>query len=142
MPKSSLIMMPNVLDQANKLPKDIKSKLFRCLSLLSEDFRHPSLQCKKIKSNTQDVYECRIDKSYRLIYDLLNRSIRCWYVGDHDLAIKFGSNISYQQKTYVEDFNVQTCTQDMYNLFNYLKNNIDCVGIGYTLDELSKIFEE
>jgi mRNA-degrading endonuclease YafQ of YafQ-DinJ toxin-antitoxin module len=87
------VVQPDFLRQANELQKDTKAKLIKALHLLAHDFRHPSLQCKKIQGAVNDVYECRVDQCFRLIYDITGATIRCWYVGDHDAALRFGQRL-------------------------------------------------
>jgi Txe/YoeB family toxin of Txe-Axe toxin-antitoxin module len=92
---------------AAALPKDQKSTLFRILWLLSQDFRHPSLQCKKVKSAGSNVYECRVDQGTRLIYDVVNQSVRCWFVGEHDAALSFAAALTTgKRQVFVDDISV------------------------------------
>lgn len=90
--KSTLLVVPEFLERAASLPKDIKSKLVRVLWLLSQDFSHPSLQTKKVRGTNTDIYECRVDQGTRLIYDVRDGALRCWYVGDHDSALTFAAS--------------------------------------------------
>lgn len=94
MSASCIQVSPSFLDGASSLSKETKSKLLKCLSLLCNNYRHPSLQTKKIKGNSDNVYECRVDSNIRLIYDIQGLCIRCWHVGPHDHAIRQGENIS------------------------------------------------
>jgi len=52
-----------------KLPAEIQAKVDRQLDRLSSDLRHPSLRVKKIKG-TQDVWEARVDRGYRLTFSV------------------------------------------------------------------------
>ena len=63
------------------------------LNQLSKNYRHPGLQTKPIQGSKSRVYECRVDQSIRLIYDIFDSNIRCWYVGMHDVALKRGQRI-------------------------------------------------
>lgn len=85
----SLIVLPEFLALAEMLPKETRSKLVRILKLLSVDVRHSSLQCKKVNGTKNSVYECRVDRNVRLIYDVVSEGLRCWYVGEHDVALNF-----------------------------------------------------
>ncbi len=93
MKNGTILMNNDFLDAASALPKEIKSKLFKVLSYLASNVRHPSLQCKKIKGSKGSLYECRVDQQIRLIYDLSSQGIRCWYVGAHDMALKVGESM-------------------------------------------------
>ena len=87
-----MLILPSFLQQAELLSKDVKSKLIKCLRLLSVDFRHPGLQTKKVQGSVGVLFECRVDQSIRLIYDLHENALRCWYVGEHDKSLRFASN--------------------------------------------------
>lgn len=89
MKKRALMIHPKFLECAASLPKAAKSKLVRILWLLSENTSHPGLQCKKVRGSQADVYECRVDRTIRLIYDVGHGTLRCWYVGKHDSALDF-----------------------------------------------------
>jgi mRNA-degrading endonuclease YafQ of YafQ-DinJ toxin-antitoxin module len=93
MPNNDVLFCRDFLKCTTALPKDIKLKLLRILDLLSRDFRHPSLQCKKISGATANVYECRVDQQVRLVYDIAGSLLRCWYVGDHDIALRYGATM-------------------------------------------------
>lgn len=86
----SLLVSPDFLSEAAELSKDIKAKLIKCLGLLCKNFMHPSLQTKKMKGTVSAVFECRVDQSIRLIYDIHNNTIRCWHIGPHDSTLLLG----------------------------------------------------
>jgi mRNA-degrading endonuclease YafQ of YafQ-DinJ toxin-antitoxin module len=97
--RTSLVVMPDFLKRAAELDKAVKTKLVRILWLLSEDFRHPSLQCKKVQGARHQVFECRVDQGVRLIYDTVHGMLRCWFVGEHDMALRFAVNLSPPAET-------------------------------------------
>lgn len=103
MKKQVLSLNADFLSVAASLPKEAKAKLIRILWLLSEDFRHPSLQTKKVKGSKSEVYECRVDQVIRLIYDISGGNLRCWYVGDHDAALTFAINFSQSDGAVIVD---------------------------------------
>lgn len=70
----------------NKLPRKIQSKLEEKLSLLADNFRHPSLQCKKIKG-TSGIWEMRVDIHYRLTFEVIGDAIYLRVVDNHDKAL-------------------------------------------------------
>ncbi len=86
--KHSILTAPKFLEGATCLEKETRAKLVRALWLLSEDFRHPSLQCKKVQGARASMFECRVDQEVRLIYDCVGGVIRCWYIGHHDDALR------------------------------------------------------
>ncbi len=48
---------------------------------------HPSLNLKKMQGQT-DVWECRINKSYRFTFQVDNKTITLRTVGTHDILNK------------------------------------------------------
>lgn len=131
---SEIVMCNGFLEAASALDKAIKSKLIKAMWLLSENFRHPSLQCKKIQGARTDVFECRVDQDVRLIYDCVGARIRCWYVGSHDVAIKYGTRLQVDQQpavipaTRVEDFRVEIIPSELTMLVGYLRSG-SCSGL-------------
>ena len=54
-------------ESANRLPKETRAKLPKVFNFLITNPRHPSLKLKKIKGAIRpNVYECRVDRSWRL----------------------------------------------------------------------------
>lgn len=82
-------------ESANRLPKDAKAKLFKVFMLLTNNPRHPSLQLKKIQGSFRsDIYECRVDRFWRLVVqDLGGKIFQLVYVGAHDEAIEYGAMV-------------------------------------------------
>ncbi len=80
-------------ESANRLPKTAKAKLIKVFMLLTNNPRHPSLHLKKIQGSARDdIYECRVDKSWRLVVqDLGGMLFQLVYVGAHDEAIEYGA---------------------------------------------------
>lgn len=89
MKKYTLMILPEFLELAGSLSKEAKLKLVKIMKLLSGNIRHPSLQTKRVKGSANIFYECRVDQGIRLIYDKTNSTLRCWYVGEHDSALRF-----------------------------------------------------
>jgi mRNA-degrading endonuclease RelE of RelBE toxin-antitoxin system len=111
--KRVLMIHPKFLECAASLPKHIKSKLVKVLWLLSENFAHPSLQCKKVKGSQVNVFECRVDQSIRLIYDEHQGVLRCWYVGEHDCALDFAQFKAGQMThVFVDDIQIGPNAED------------------------------
>jgi len=115
----SVTMLPGFLERAHLLPKDIKAKLVKALWLLSENFRHPSLQCKPVQGACSHVYECRVDQKIRLIYDMSGQSLRCWYVGEHDEALRFATNFR-SEAVLVDDIQVDRVNETLLPLHEFL----------------------
>jgi mRNA-degrading endonuclease RelE of RelBE toxin-antitoxin system len=57
--------------QYKKLPKHIQKKADKQFDYLLEDFRHPSLNTK-LYSGTDNLWQARIDKSYRFYFYIID----------------------------------------------------------------------
>lgn len=90
-----LQMSESFAEAAHDLPQDARVKLSKIFMLLTKDPRHPSLQVKKIKgAKRNDIYECRLDQSWRIILrDLGEKNYALVHVGAHDDALKLGAAI-------------------------------------------------
>jgi mRNA-degrading endonuclease RelE of RelBE toxin-antitoxin system len=55
------------LKSKKKLSRPVKEKFYRCLEMLVEDFKYPSLRSKTVKGTT-DIWEFSINKNYRCLY--------------------------------------------------------------------------
>lgn len=118
--KQSLVVSPSFLAAAADLSKDVKAALIKTLMLLAQDVRHPSLQCKKVQGSHAAVYECRVDQKVRLIYDTKEGKIRCWYVGAHDVALRFATKYTSKDEIVVDDIEVQDIPQDIRPVIGFL----------------------
>lgn len=103
MTDAPVLALPSFLESAANLPKEIRSHLIKTLRLLSHDVRHPGLQTKKIQGAKNSVFECRVDQGVRLIYDMPQGTLRCWYVGEHDVAIRYGTVVETHGKAVYSD---------------------------------------
>lgn len=73
----------NFTKRYKKLPKKIQKKTDKQLVLLSQDFRHPSIRAKKV-GGISDVWEGRVDRSYRFTFTIQEDTIIVFRVGPHD----------------------------------------------------------
>lgn len=107
--------------RAADLSKEAKASLIKALYLLSQNVRHPSLQTKKVKGTRADLYECRVDQGTRLVYDVKDGALRCWYVGDHDAALCFAeSSGRYGVGVAVDDIQVVERAEDLGQVWRFL----------------------
>ncbi|QLQ30258.1 MAG: hypothetical protein HZT40_04180 [Candidatus Thiothrix singaporensis] len=76
-------------------PQRDKRETHKSIFLLTSDPRHPSLQVKKIKgAKRNDVYECRIDKSWRMVMrDIGQMQYDLIAIGEHDKTINLGKSV-------------------------------------------------
>ena len=70
-----------------ELPENIKKKTDKQLSLLTDNFSHPSLHTKKIKGR-ESIWEARIDLHYRLTFEIIEETIFLRVAGHHDEVLK------------------------------------------------------
>jgi len=70
-----------------KLPGEIQEKADRQIETLAENLRHPSLRVKKIKG-TQEIWEARVDRGYRMTFAVNDGVIILRQVGPHDPTLK------------------------------------------------------
>jgi mRNA interferase RelE/StbE len=69
------------------LPPEIKEKVRKAFELFKQDPKHPSLHTKKIKGiKGQDVFEGRIDKSYRFTFHYDGDEVVFRNIGPHDIV--------------------------------------------------------
>lgn len=66
-----------------KLPQTIQKKTDKQLVLLSKNIRHPSIRAKKVQG-LSDIWEGRIDRSYRFTFIIQEDVIIVFRVGPHD----------------------------------------------------------
>ncbi len=114
-----LLIAPRFLERAETLPADLRSRLVRILTLLSKDFHHPSLQSKKVKGSRAEIFECRVSKDIRLIFDRVPGAIRCWYVGEHDVALRFAEQTAHDGIP-VDDIEVERQDETFTDLERFL----------------------
>jgi mRNA interferase RelE/StbE len=92
---TTLRMSSIFAESAHRLPKETRAKLPKVFMLLTSNPRHPSLRLKKIQGATRpNVYECRIDRSWRLILQGMGKmTFDLVYAGAHDEAISYGARL-------------------------------------------------
>jgi len=74
-------------DNYDDLPKEIRKKADKQIKLLAENFRHPSLNCKKIQGR-ESIWEARVDFHYRMTFEIISDIIFLRSIGNHDEVIK------------------------------------------------------
>lgn len=66
-----------------RVPQQIKKKFQKQLNFLVIDVRYPSLRTKKMKGR-ENVWEARVDRSYRFTFQKENSDIILRTIGPHD----------------------------------------------------------
>lgn len=133
MSNNNLLLFPGFLEQASLLPKDTKVKLFKCLNYLCNDPKHPSLHTKKVKGASSNVFECRVDRCVRLIFDRVDSSLRCWYVGEHDTTLKLASGTGIS----VDDIEIIEESFAVEAMYDFIETNI--VNAEFITSQLTEI---
>ena len=82
----SLVWTDKFKRNYQKLPTKIRKKFAKQLNFLVTNFRHPSLRVKKMKGR-ENVWEARVDRSYRFTFHKENSDIILRTVGPHDEAL-------------------------------------------------------
>jgi len=126
-------------ESANRLPKEAKVKLPKVFMLLTDNPRHPSLQLKKIEGAVRkDVYECRIDLSWRIVLREIGKmTFDLVYAGAHDEAISYGARLREAGIIYGMYVSMES------RLESYLAGNYDAIEfIPVTMGELEKLVKE
>lgn len=75
-------------DQAYQcLSASVKKKVDKALRLLLNDFRHPSLQTKKMQGRPgqEGIYEARVDYHHRMSFKIISDTYKMRKVGKHDI---------------------------------------------------------
>ena len=69
-----------------KLPQDIRKLTDKQLGLLLSNPKHPSLNLKKMK-DPRDIWEGRVDLSYRFTFQITEDVYLLRKVGTHDVLL-------------------------------------------------------
>lgn len=72
-------------NQFKKLPQSIKEQAKKQLGLLLENPKHPSLRVKKIKGQTEDIFEAKVSRSYRFTFKIDGEYYILRKIGTHDI---------------------------------------------------------
>jgi len=70
-----------------ELSKKLQKIVDRKLSLLLENFNHPSLRVKKM-GGYKNIWECRISRGFRFTFSIIERVYFIRRVGPHDILRK------------------------------------------------------
>ncbi len=77
------IPTPHFLRSYDKLPLIIREQTDRCLELLGENPRHPSLHTHQ-RAGESNLWQARITRGYRLFFELHGEKIILFDVGPHE----------------------------------------------------------
>jgi len=85
--KYLIAIEPEFLPQYDELPKDIKKKFKKQISLLKENPKHPSLKIHKIAGS--EFWEFYVDDFYRCVFQQEGNIYKLYFVGTHKLIDRF-----------------------------------------------------
>lgn len=69
------------------LERSTQKKVLKALLLLDSDLHHPSLQVKQIQG-TAGIYEARVDRRYRMTFELQDDKRIMRNVDNHDACLR------------------------------------------------------
>ena len=67
-----------------RLPENLKTKIPVVLARFAENQHYPSLQVKKMEGR-QDIWEMRLNDSYRITFQFVKEGVFLRRVGTHDI---------------------------------------------------------
>jgi mRNA-degrading endonuclease RelE of RelBE toxin-antitoxin system len=85
--KYLIAIEPEFLPQYDELPKDIKKKFKKQISLLKENPKHPSLKIHKLEGS--EFWEFYVDDFYRCVFQREGNIYKLYFVGTHKLIDRF-----------------------------------------------------
>jgi mRNA-degrading endonuclease YafQ of YafQ-DinJ toxin-antitoxin module len=91
-----ILLSAEAVDALGSLPAELRHLSSEKLTLLAANPFHPSLNAHRLTGlkNVHDKWECYINHSYRIIYDLNDRELRVWDIGDHSIVDR-ARNLSF-----------------------------------------------
>jgi mRNA-degrading endonuclease RelE of RelBE toxin-antitoxin system len=85
--KYLIAIEPEFLPQYDELPRDIKKKFKKQISLLKENPKHPSLKIHKLEGS--EFWKFYVDDFYRCVFQQEGNIYRLYFVGTHRLIDRF-----------------------------------------------------
>ena len=83
----TFLWTPRFKKAYHDLPLEAQSAVDTHLQLLAQNWRHPSLQAKKLRG-TRNVWSIRISRDLRLTFEPTRAVILLRVVGHHDAALR------------------------------------------------------
>jgi len=78
------IVIPfSVEKKIKKLPREVRTKLYRCIDILKKNEKYPSLRNKKIQG-TEVYWEFSITMNYRAVYRRESDKVFLVAIGTHE----------------------------------------------------------
>jgi hypothetical protein len=83
--KDRFLLTDTFIESISLFDKGLKASLWKCLSLLSKNYLHPSLNTEKLNG----IFSSRINIDYRLIHAPSEDLFRLLFAGKHEDAYRF-----------------------------------------------------
>ncbi|MCX6064100.1 MAG: ATP-dependent helicase [Caldiserica bacterium] len=95
-----VLLSPEAIESLGSLPAELHHQSSEKLTLLATNPFHPSLNAHRLTGlkNVHDKWECYINLSHRIIYDLGEGELRIWDIGDHSIVDR-ARNMSFAAGT-------------------------------------------
>ena len=83
-----ILLSPEAVASLGSFPSDLRHQSSDKLTLLATNPFHPSLNAHRLErlGTVHDKWECYINHSCRIIYDLKDGHLRVWYIGEHSIV--------------------------------------------------------
>ena len=110
---SAVLLSSEAVASMDALSPELREQSLQKLSMLIANPFHPSLKAHRLTGlkNVHDKWECYINLSYRIIYDLGEGELRIWDIGDHSIVDRV-RNMSFATGTMFQRLQVAAETPD------------------------------
>ena len=83
-----ILLSPGAVASLGSFSSDLRRQSSDKLTLLATNPFHPSLNAHRLErlGTVHDKWECYINHSCRIIYDLKDGHLRVWYIGEHSIV--------------------------------------------------------
>ena len=81
-----VVVSDEFLDQFDSLPDELRQQTLDAIKLLNENRDHPSLRVKKLHALKENIWECRVTRGYRILWEPTSDATMLWKVGAHELV--------------------------------------------------------
>jgi len=85
--RNLIAIEPGFLPQYDELPKDIRKKFKKQISLLEENPAHPSLKIHRLEGS--EFREFYVDDFYRCVFKQEGNIYKLYFIGTHRLIDRF-----------------------------------------------------
>jgi len=85
--RNLIAIEPGFLPQYDELPKDIRKKFKKQISLLEENPKHPSLKIHRLEGS--EFREFYVDDFYRCVFKQEGNIYKLYFIGTHRLIDRF-----------------------------------------------------